>query len=126
MSLFTQVQAMIQIMKRFGWSWAGLLVSDDDYGLHAARSFQSDLAHSGGGCLAYLEVLPWGNDRDELRRIVDVMKKSTARVVIVFAHESYMINLMEEVWLELQLKLYVYFNFYLQNERFKLQEHIGI
>ena len=126
MSLFTQVQAMIQIMKRFGWSWAGLLVSDDDYGLHAARSFQSDLAHSGGGCLAYLEVLPWGNDRDELRRIVDVMNKSTARVVIVFAHESYMINLMEEVWLELQLKLYVYFNFYLQNERFKLQEHIGI
>uniref|UniRef100_A0A671Y9B4 G-protein coupled receptors family 3 profile domain-containing protein n=1 Tax=Sparus aurata TaxID=8175 RepID=A0A671Y9B4_SPAAU len=92
-----QVQAMIQIMKRFGWSWAGLLVSDDDYGLHAARSFQSDLAQSGGGCLAYLEVLPWGNDRDELRRIVDEMKKSTARVVIVFAHESYMINLMEEV-----------------------------
>ncbi|XP_036934092.1 extracellular calcium-sensing receptor-like [Acanthopagrus latus] len=92
-----QVKAMIQIMKRFGWTWAGLLVSDDDYGLHAARSFQSDLAHSGGGCLAYLEVLPWGNDRDELRRIVDVMKKSTAHVVIVFAHESYMINLMEEV-----------------------------
>ena len=91
---------MIQIMKRFGWTWAGLLVSDDDYGLHAARSFQSDLAHSGGGCLAYLEVLPWGNDRDELRRIVDVMKKSTAHVVIVFAHESYMINLMEEVGLE--------------------------
>ncbi|XP_030257262.1 LOW QUALITY PROTEIN: extracellular calcium-sensing receptor-like [Sparus aurata] len=92
-----QVQAMIQILTRFGWSWAGLLVSDDDYGLHAARSFQSDLAHSGGGCLAYLEVLPWSNNPDELRRIVDVMKKSTARVVIVFAHESYMMNLMEEV-----------------------------
>ncbi|XP_030294067.1 extracellular calcium-sensing receptor-like isoform X2 [Sparus aurata] len=92
-----QVQAMIQILKRFGWSWAGLLVSDDDYGLHAARSFQSDLAQSGGGCLAYLEVLPWSNDPDELRRTVDVMKKSTARVVIVFAHERNMINLMEEV-----------------------------
>ncbi|XP_076592096.1 extracellular calcium-sensing receptor-like [Chaetodon auriga] len=92
-----QVRAMIQILKRFGWTWAGLLVSDDDYGLHAARSFQSDLAQSGGGCLAYLEVLPWDNDPTELRRIVDVMKKSTARVVIVFAHESYMINLMEEV-----------------------------
>ncbi|XP_073342636.1 extracellular calcium-sensing receptor-like [Pagrus major] len=92
-----QVQAMIQILKRFGWSWAGLLVSDDDYGLHAARSFQSDLAQSGGGCLAYFEILPWGTDQAELRRIVDVMKKSTARVVIVFAHESHMINLMEEV-----------------------------
>uniref|UniRef100_A0A7N6F8L9 G-protein coupled receptors family 3 profile domain-containing protein n=1 Tax=Anabas testudineus TaxID=64144 RepID=A0A7N6F8L9_ANATE len=92
-----QVRAVIQILKRFGWTWAGLLISDDDYGLHAARSFQSDLSQSGAGCLAYLEILPWGEDPAELRRIVDVMKKSTARVVIVFAHESHMIALMEEV-----------------------------
>ncbi|KAM9318710.1 extracellular calcium-sensing receptor-like [Pholidichthys leucotaenia] len=92
-----QVRAMIQILRHFSWTWAGLLVSDDDYGLHAAQSFQSDLSLSGEGCLAYLEVLPWGNDEAELRRIVDVMKKSTARVVIVFAHQNHMINLMEEV-----------------------------
>ncbi|XP_060929539.1 extracellular calcium-sensing receptor-like [Limanda limanda] len=92
-----QVRAMIQLLKRFGWTWAGLLISGDDYGVHAARSFQSDLGPSGGGCLAYMEILPWGDDRVELRRIVNVMKKSTARVVIVFAHESHMINLMEEV-----------------------------
>ncbi|XP_030600112.1 extracellular calcium-sensing receptor-like [Archocentrus centrarchus] len=92
-----QVHAMIQILKHFGWTWAGLLVSDDDYGLHAARSFQSELSVLGEGCLAYFEVLPWNKDTDEIRRIVDVMKKSTARVVIVFSHESGIINLMEEV-----------------------------
>ena len=88
---------MIQILKRFGWTWAGLLVSDDDYGLHVARSFQLDLAHSGGGCLAYSEILPWGDNPAELKRIVEVMKKSTARVAIVFAHQIHMIQLMEEV-----------------------------
>lgn len=88
---------MIQVLKHFGWTWVGLLISADDYGLHAARSFQSHVAEAGGGCLAYLEVLPWGSDQAELRRIVDVMKKSTAQVVIVFAHESHVINLMEEV-----------------------------
>ncbi|XP_059187566.1 extracellular calcium-sensing receptor-like [Centropristis striata] len=92
-----QVRAMIQILKHFGWTWAGLLVSDDEYGLHAARTFQSDLAQSGGGCLAYTKILPWGNDPAELKRIVEVMKKSTARVVIVFSHESYSIGLVEEV-----------------------------
>ncbi|XP_036006156.1 LOW QUALITY PROTEIN: extracellular calcium-sensing receptor-like [Fundulus heteroclitus] len=92
-----QVRAMIQILKHFGWTWAGLLISDDDYGLHAARSFHSDLGVSGGGCLAYLEALPWEKDLIEFQRIVDVMKKSTARVVIVFAHEGQIINLMEEV-----------------------------
>ncbi|XP_076591623.1 extracellular calcium-sensing receptor-like [Chaetodon auriga] len=92
-----QVRAMFQILKHFGWTWVGLLVSDDDYGLHVAQSFQSDLTQSGGGCLAYLEVLPWDSDPSELRRIVNLIKTSTARVVMVFAHEFHMIHLMEEV-----------------------------
>ncbi|XP_019125491.2 extracellular calcium-sensing receptor-like [Larimichthys crocea] len=92
-----QVRAMIQILKHFGWTWVGLLVTDDDYGIHVARSFQSDLAQSGEGCLAYLQVLPWDSDPVELKRIVHLMKTSTARVVMVFAHEFHMIHLMEEV-----------------------------
>ncbi|XP_030600113.1 extracellular calcium-sensing receptor-like [Archocentrus centrarchus] len=92
-----QVRAMVQILKHFGWTWVGLLVSDDDYGLHAARSLQSELSLWGEGCLAYVEVLPWEKETNEIRRIVDVMKKSTARVVIVFAHHSRIIILMEEV-----------------------------
>ncbi|KAM4590215.1 extracellular calcium-sensing receptor-like [Fundulus diaphanus] len=92
-----QVHAMTQILKHFGWTWAGLLVSDDDYGLHVAQSFQSELTQSGLGCLAYVEILPWGNNPSELTRIVEGMKKSTARVVIVFAHQINMIQLMEEV-----------------------------
>uniref|UniRef100_A0AAQ6A2N0 G-protein coupled receptors family 3 profile domain-containing protein n=1 Tax=Amphiprion ocellaris TaxID=80972 RepID=A0AAQ6A2N0_AMPOC len=92
-----QVHAMIQILKHFGWTWAGLLISDDDYGHHAAQSFQTELVQSGGGCLAYTEILPWGENTAELWRIVQMMKKSTARVVIVFAHQITMIQLMEEV-----------------------------
>ncbi|XP_058490376.1 extracellular calcium-sensing receptor-like [Solea solea] len=92
-----QVNAMIQILKHFGWTWAGLLIKDSDYGFHAARSFHSDLGPAGGGCLAYTEILPRGDDPAELRRIVDVMRKSTARVVIVFANNFLMINLMKEV-----------------------------
>ncbi|XP_072314539.1 extracellular calcium-sensing receptor-like [Eucyclogobius newberryi] len=92
-----QVYAIIQVLKHFGWSWVGLLFSDDDYGRHAAQSFQSDLSQSGEACLAYLEVLPWDNNQYELERIVSVIKKSTAQVVIAFAHESNMIQLMEEV-----------------------------
>ncbi|XP_063349005.1 extracellular calcium-sensing receptor-like [Pelmatolapia mariae] len=92
-----QVRAIIKILKHFDWTWAGLLISDDDYGRHAARSLQFELSLSGEGCLDYTEVLPWDKDADELRRIVNVMKKSTAHVVIVFAYESRILNLMEEV-----------------------------
>ncbi|XP_034024144.1 LOW QUALITY PROTEIN: extracellular calcium-sensing receptor-like [Thalassophryne amazonica] len=92
-----QVRAIIKILKHFGWTWVGLLVDDDDYGLQAARSFQSDLVESGEGCLAYLEVLPLTKKPTEFKRIAEVMKKSTARVVIGFAFESVMIRIMEEV-----------------------------
>ena len=43
------------------------VTSDYDYGLNAARSFQSGLPQSGEGCLAYLEVLPWEKDENELQ-----------------------------------------------------------
>ena len=91
------MRGILQILRRFGWTWVGLVISDDDYGRHTAQSFQSDLAKSGGGCLAYLEVLPWGHNVAEIQRIVDRMKKSTSRVVTVFAHTSNMLDLMEEV-----------------------------
>ncbi|KAF7218583.1 extracellular calcium-sensing receptor-like [Nothobranchius furzeri] len=95
-----QVKAVIQILKHFGWTWVGLLVTDDDYGFNVAQTFQSDLAHSGGGCLAYLEVLPWDSNPVELKRIVNVIKTSAARVVIVFAHEIHTVRLTEEVLLQ--------------------------
>nr|XP_043888711.1 extracellular calcium-sensing receptor-like [Solea senegalensis] len=92
-----QVNAMIQILKHFGWTWTGLLINDNDYGFHAARSFHSDLGPAGGGCLAYTEILPLVYDPAELKRIVDVIRKSTARVVIVFASQRRILNLMKEV-----------------------------
>ena len=88
---------MLLIMRRFGWTWAGLLYSDDAYGHDAVQIFQTELARSGLGCLSYVELMPWNNDADELQRIVSVMKTSTARVVFVFVYGIHMIKLMDEV-----------------------------
>uniref|UniRef100_A0A4W5RHZ6 Receptor ligand binding region domain-containing protein n=1 Tax=Hucho hucho TaxID=62062 RepID=A0A4W5RHZ6_9TELE len=73
-----QVRAMIQILRRLGWTWVGLLFSDDDYGVHAARSFHSSLSES-GGCVAYSKLLPKDNRPTELQRIVGEIKSSSAR-----------------------------------------------
>ncbi|XP_029571784.1 extracellular calcium-sensing receptor-like [Salmo trutta] len=91
-----QVRAMIQILHRLGWTWVGLVFSDDDYGFHAARSFHSSLAES-GGCVAYSQVLPKDNCPTELQRIVGEIKSSSARVVVVFSVEAYLLPLVDEV-----------------------------
>ena len=94
-----QVQAILQIMRHFGWTWFGLVITDDNYGHSAARSFQSEVERSGLLCLAYVEVLPLDSDPAELQRIVSVMKTSTARVVVGFTLQTHMASLMKEVGL---------------------------
>ncbi|XP_036392195.1 extracellular calcium-sensing receptor-like [Megalops cyprinoides] len=90
-----QVRAMVQILQRYNWSWVGLIVSNDDYGLHAARSFHLEVSRF--GCVAFSEVLPRDNDRTEISRIVGVIRRSTARVIVVFSTEAYLLPLTEEI-----------------------------
>ena len=92
-----QVQAVLQIMRRFEWTWVGLLFSDDEAGRDAALLFQSGLEQSGLGCVSYAEPLPFNNDLEKLQRIVTGMKTSTARVVVAFGYGSYYYNVLEEV-----------------------------
>ncbi|XP_076137594.1 extracellular calcium-sensing receptor-like [Alosa pseudoharengus] len=91
-----QVRAMIQILKHFRWTWVGLIYSDDDYGRHAAQSFHEDVT-AFGGCVAFSEILPKDNDIVDIRKIMQVIKTSTSRVIVVFSTGSYLLPLMDEV-----------------------------
>ena len=78
---------------------------DDAYGHDAAQMFQSELARSGWGCLAYVELFPWGSDPAKVQRLVSVMKKSTARVVVVFVYGIRLIKLLDEVGFMIHVNL---------------------
>ncbi|KAL7879124.1 hypothetical protein AOLI_G00100980 [Acnodon oligacanthus] len=85
------------ILKRFSWTWVGLVYSDDDYGIHAAHAFHQDVQVQLSGCVAYSEMLPRDNNRKDVRRIVEAIETSTARVVVVISTEAYLLPLMDEV-----------------------------
>ncbi|CAM4579165.1 unnamed protein product [Leuciscus chuanchicus] len=94
-----QVRAMAQILRYFEWTWVGLLYSDDDYGIHASQSFHKDVQLF-GGCVGFSEMLPRDNNRRDIQSIVGVVQASTARVVVVFSTEAYLLPLMDEVVLQ--------------------------
>ncbi|CAM4579293.1 unnamed protein product [Leuciscus chuanchicus] len=94
-----QVQAMVQILRHFGWTWVGFLYSDDDYGIYASVSFQQEIQQF-GSCVAFSEILPDDNNPKDIQRIMGVIQASTARVVVVFSTSSYLMNLMDEVVLQ--------------------------
>ncbi|KAL1256609.1 hypothetical protein QQF64_012154 [Cirrhinus molitorella] len=94
-----QVQAMVQILRHFRWTWVGLLYSDDDYGIYASLSFKQEMQMF-GGCVAFSEILPHDNNPKDIQHIIGVIQASTARVVVVFSTSSYLMTLMDEVVLQ--------------------------
>ncbi|XP_073706950.1 extracellular calcium-sensing receptor-like [Garra rufa] len=94
-----QVRAMVQILGHFGWTWVGLIYSDNDYGIYAAQSFHQEMQLF-GHCVAFSETLPNDNNPIDIQRIMGVIQASTARVVVVFSASSLLIPLMNEVVLQ--------------------------
>ncbi|XP_048025404.1 extracellular calcium-sensing receptor-like isoform X2 [Megalobrama amblycephala] len=94
-----QVRAMVQILKYFGWTWVGLIYSDDDYGIYAAQSFHQEIKLF-GGCVAFSEILPHDNNHRDIQHITAVIQASTARVMVVFSTPSFLIPLLDAVVLQ--------------------------
>ncbi|XP_069816651.1 vomeronasal type-2 receptor 1-like [Dendropsophus ebraccatus] len=68
----------------FGWTWVGLLASNNDYGLEGINPIRQELIKA-GACLAFTEYIRLGQPDRNAPRIVRTIKESTARVVVVFA-----------------------------------------
>ncbi|XP_061072469.1 extracellular calcium-sensing receptor-like [Conger conger] len=82
-----QVKAIASLLLRFGWTWVGVVTEDDDYGRFAVQGLLKEVKNS-GVCLAYQKMIPKVYSREGILEILDVMKHSTARVVISFAAEG--------------------------------------
>ncbi|MBN3324579.1 CASR protein, partial [Atractosteus spatula] len=90
-----QVKAMVQIFRHYGWTWIGVIVSNDDYGLYALKIFTEEVNRF--GCIAFTEILPLINNKAEILKIVKTIRESTAKVIVVFSTGAYMIPLAEEI-----------------------------
>uniref|UniRef100_A0A8C4X9Y7 Extracellular calcium-sensing receptor-like n=1 Tax=Erpetoichthys calabaricus TaxID=27687 RepID=A0A8C4X9Y7_ERPCA len=78
-----QVQAMVQLIKHYGWSWVGIIATNDDYGQNAAKSFQEEMNKF--GCVAFIENLPIVSEGAKILQIVNTIKHSTAKVIVLFS-----------------------------------------
>ncbi|XP_069053542.1 extracellular calcium-sensing receptor-like [Lepisosteus oculatus] len=93
-----QVKAMVQIIKHYGWTWVGVIASSDDYGQSAVKSFTEQIAHF--GCISFSETLPSVNSKARILEIVKTIRRSTARVIVVFSPGAHFDPLVEEIVLQ--------------------------
>ncbi|CAO2589738.1 Taste receptor type 1 member 2 [Lemmus lemmus] len=89
------VEAMVQLMARFHWNWIVMLVSNDDYGRENGQLMTQRLISAGEICIAFQEVIPvpepsqvlGPEEQSQLNNILEKLRWTTARVVVLFSPE---------------------------------------
>ncbi|XP_067275514.1 extracellular calcium-sensing receptor-like [Pseudorasbora parva] len=79
---YHQGRALAYIVKQLGWSWVGAVNSDNDYGNNVMAIFLNT-AQKEGICVEY-SVKFYRTETEKLNKVVDTIKKSTAKVIVAF------------------------------------------
>ncbi|KAF5888513.1 extracellular calcium-sensing receptor-like, partial [Clarias magur] len=92
---YYQSRALAYLVKHFGWSWVGAVNSDNDYG-NGGMAIFLNAAKEEGICVEYSEKFE-RSDTAKLVKVVDIITKGTAKVIIVFLGHVEMNVLVEEL-----------------------------
>uniref|UniRef100_A0A3Q3GDR6 Extracellular calcium-sensing receptor-like n=1 Tax=Labrus bergylta TaxID=56723 RepID=A0A3Q3GDR6_9LABR len=84
---FFQVDALVQLVKHFGWTWVGVIAGDDAYGQGGANIFAYKVRKL-GACVALHEIIPKNRAQAAISSIISKIRSSGARVILVFAVEQ--------------------------------------
>ncbi|XP_061137832.1 extracellular calcium-sensing receptor-like [Syngnathus typhle] len=82
-----QVDALIQLVKHFGWTWVGVIAGDDAYGREGANIFANEVRKL-GACVALHDIIPKNRAPEVISSIISNIRSSGARVILVFAVEQ--------------------------------------
>ncbi|XP_055501830.1 extracellular calcium-sensing receptor-like [Leucoraja erinacea] len=91
-----QIKALVRLVGRFNWAWVGVVAEDSEYGRFAILSFLEEVS-TFETCIAFIEFISAASTRSKLVQVTETMKKSSAKVVIVFTFESDTVSLVKEM-----------------------------
>nr|XP_014345779.1 PREDICTED: extracellular calcium-sensing receptor-like [Latimeria chalumnae] len=91
-----QVKAIVRLVKYFNWTWVGTIGADNDYGRFGIQLFLEEV-HSSEVCIAFVEFFPSTVTKEKILQVVEVIKTSSAKVILAFAGEGELVPLLLEL-----------------------------
>ncbi|XP_069800033.1 extracellular calcium-sensing receptor-like [Dendropsophus ebraccatus] len=103
----SQPQALIELCKKFRWTWIGVVVSSTDYFIQGVVEFRREAIKS-GICIEFLEIVTFNPIHNRIPKTMEIVSRATARVVILYCtiaeifllfHEILQENMNRKVWI---------------------------
>ncbi|KAJ1195800.1 hypothetical protein NDU88_005068 [Pleurodeles waltl] len=99
-----------QLLKHFGWTWVGILASDDDSGERAIRDLKMMISQS-GGCVEFSYTLSIDLTERNTKRIDQIVadiQNCTAQVIIVYSTSAAMTRqFLYQSWKKVHHKVWI-------------------
>ncbi|XP_051778501.1 extracellular calcium-sensing receptor-like [Erpetoichthys calabaricus] len=93
---FYQSRALAQLVKHFGWTWIGTVRSDNNYGQVGMATF-IEAVQQEGVCVEYSEAIFRNNPKENFIKTANIIKKSSAKVIVSFSSFKDMELLIKEL-----------------------------
>ncbi|XP_041441603.1 extracellular calcium-sensing receptor [Xenopus laevis] len=91
-----QMRGLAELIRYFGWTWVGLLANDNDYGQYGLQMVKQEIIN-GDACVAFSENILTARSNRNAPHLVQVIKESTAKVVVVITTDSDFLIVAEEL-----------------------------
>ncbi|XP_078524839.1 extracellular calcium-sensing receptor-like [Lissotriton helveticus] len=92
----SQSIGLAQLIIHFGWTWVGLLALDTEYGQQGIHTLQKELANA-GVCVVFSETILTSVAHKNAYHIVQVIKHSSARAIVIFSSEIHLLPIVDEM-----------------------------
>ncbi|OCT90692.1 hypothetical protein XELAEV_18019309mg [Xenopus laevis] len=91
-----QMKGLAQLVSKFGWSWVGLMATDNDYGQYAMQVVKQEVIKAGACIAFFVDIMTSKPDRNA-PKIARILRESTAKVIVVMASGADFLIVLEEL-----------------------------
>ncbi|KAA0714828.1 Extracellular calcium-sensing receptor [Triplophysa tibetana] len=90
-----QIKALVKLFHHFHWTWIGVTGVDTDYARFAIQNFLKE-SEKFNICPAYVLLYPVALTQHAVEEFVNILKSSSATVILNFSVESYLHGILKE------------------------------
>ncbi|XP_069068359.1 extracellular calcium-sensing receptor-like [Pleurodeles waltl] len=94
-----QADALVHLLLHFGWTWIGILAANNDLGLYSSQMLKKAAAQN-EICIEFFETLPTQITKVSLARVIGIVQKSTAKVIVCYTYVVHITPILKEISLQ--------------------------